>query len=189
MASPLNVSLPKKAGYVNLQILGFPLPPCSMKYCSILLLLVLITACSTSPTTPPYDGPGVFDKTANAKAQASRSLSSAQKSGKHVLFVYGANWCSDSTRTVALLQSNPEISRILRDSYLVTRIDVGPKGSGRNADLVAKYHATIDKGIPVLVVLDSSGRLLNDTRQTRLRDSDHKYPQRIADFLKQHAPN
>ncbi|NWK54171.1 thioredoxin family protein [Verrucomicrobiaceae bacterium N1E253] len=158
-----------------------------MKYCSVftLLLLVLISACATAPQ---YDGPGAFDKTADAKAQVSRSLSSAKKSGKHVLLIYGANWCSDSTRTVALLQSDPEISRILRDSYLVTRIDVGPSDSGRNADLVARYHATINKGIPVFVVLDGSGRLLNDTRQTRLRDSDHKRPERIADFLKQHAP-
>lgn len=156
-----------------------------MKYGSILLLLALITACATAP---PYDGPGPFDKTADAKAQVSRALSSAQKSGKHVLLIYGANWCSDSTKTVALLQSDPEISRMLRESYLVTRIDVGPKGSGRNADLVAKYHATINKGIPVLVVLDESGRLLNDTRQKRLRDSDHKRPERIVDFLRKHAP-
>ena len=126
---------------------------CSMKYCSILLisLLILITSCATAP---PYDGPGVFDKTTVAKAQISRSLSSAQKSGKHVLLIYGANWCSDSTQMVALLQSDPEISRIIRDSYLVTRIDVGPSDSGRNADLVARYHATIKQGIPVLVVLD-----------------------------------
>ena len=161
---------------------------CSMKYCSILLisLLILITSCATAP---PYDGPGVFDQTTDAKAQISRSLSSAQKSGKHVLLIYGANWCSDSTQTVALLQSDPEISRILRDSYLVTRIDVGPSDSGRNADLVARYHATIKQGIPVLVVLDGSGRLLNDTRQTRLRDSDHQHPDRIANFLQQHAPS
>jgi thioredoxin 1 len=168
--------------------LGSLLSLFSMKYCSILLfsLMVLITACATAP---PYDGPGTFDKTADAKAQLSRSLSSVQKSGKHVLLIYGANWCSDSTRTVALLKSDPEISRILRDSYLVTRIDVGPSGSGRNGDLVARYHATIKKGIPVLVVLDGSGRFLNDTRQTRLRDSDHEHPDRIADFLQQHAPS
>ena len=70
----------------------------------------------------------------------------------------------------------------------MTRIDVGPKGSGRNDELVARYHATIQKGIPVLVVLDGSGRLLNDTRQSRLRDSDHKHPERISDFLQKHAP-
>lgn len=169
-------------------ILASLLSFCSMKYCSILLLLVLISACATAPTAPPYDGPGAFDKTVDAKVQVSRSLSSAQKCGKHVLLIYGANWCADSTQMVALLQSDPEISRILRDSYLVTRIDVGPSGSGRNGDLVARYHATIKQGIPVLVVLDRSGRLLNDTRQTRLRDSDHKHPDRIATFLQQHAP-
>ena len=158
-----------------------------MKSCSILLLAlwVLITGCATAP---PYDGPGPFDKTADANAQLTRSLSNAQNSGKHVLLVYGANWCSDSTKTVALLQSHPDLSRILRESYVVTRIDVGPKGSGRNDGLVARYHATIKKGIPVLVVLDGSGRLLNDTRQSRLRDSDHKHPERIAGFLQKHAP-
>lgn len=175
-------------GFDSLCFLGFnSFLLAFMKYSSILLLsfLILINACSTAP---PYDGPGPFDKTADAKAQVGHSLSTARKNGKHVLLVYGANWCSDSTKTVALLQSDPEISRILRDSYLVTRIDVGPKGCGRNDDLVARYHASIKRGIPVLVVLDGSGRLLNDTRQTRLRDSDHKHPDRIAGFLKMHAP-
>lgn len=184
-ALPSNAALARNERMLSSDFLVSHLSLFSMKYCSILLLLVLITSCATAP---PYDGPGPFDKTTDAKVQVSRSLSSAQKSGKHVLLVYGANWCSDSTRTVALLQSDPEIARILRNSYLVTRIDVGPKGSGRNSDLVAQYHATIDKGIPVLVVLDDTGSLLNDTRKTRLQDSDHEHPERIADFLKQHAP-
>ena len=149
------------------------------------LLWLLLASCST---TPPYDGPGPFDKTAAAQDEIQESLEGARKNGKHVLLVYGANWCSDSTRMVTVLQSDPRIAEVLRQSYVVTRIDVGPRGSGRNADLVARYHATIDKGIPVLVVLDSSGRLLNDTRQERLRDSDHKHPERIVTFLQKHAP-
>ena len=151
----------------------------------LILLCGLLVNCSTSP---PYDGPGPFDKTASAKDDIQRSLSAARPSGKHVLLVFGANWCSDSTRMVSLLQSDPQIAAVLRESYLVTRVDVGPKGSGRNGDLVTRYHASIDKGIPVLVVLDSSGQLLNDTRQERLRDSDHKHPERVLGFLEKHAP-
>ena len=152
------------------------------------LLAFLLGLFSSCATAPPYDGPGPFDKTADANGDVQRSISAARKAGKHVLLVYGANWCSDSTRTIAVLQSDPQIAAVLRESYVMTRIDVGPKGTGRNADLVARYHATIDKGIPVLVVLDGSGSLLNDTRQERLKDSDHKRPGRILGFLQQHAP-
>lgn len=153
-----------------------------------LILTILGGFLASCASTQPVDGPGPFDKTMDAQAEVRRSLSSARASGKNVLLVYGANWCSDSIRMVNLLNSDPRIVEVLHDSYVVTRIDVGPKGSGRNADLVQRYHATIEKGIPVLVALDGNGRLLNDTRRARLRDSDHKYPERVLGFLRQHAP-
>lgn len=139
-------------------------------------------------TIRPYDGPGPFDKSADAKSQVSHAIVEAHEFNKNVLLVFGANWCSDSRATVKLFETNSLISTLLKDSYVLERIDVGPKNSGRNADLVEQYHATIDQGIPVLVVLNDSGRPLNDTRRERLADEDHKHPERIVEFLERFSP-
>ena len=85
-------------------------------------------------------------------------------------------------------ETNAAIATILSESFAVEIIDVGPRHSGRNAEWVEQYHATVEEGIPVLVVLDHSGRLLNDTRVERLDDEDHKYPERIIEFLEKHSP-
>ena len=70
----------------------------------------------------------------------------------------------------------------------MTMVDVGPKKDWRNLDLVNRYHATIEQGIPVLVVLDETGNVLNDSREERLLDSDHQHPERVLGFLRKHAP-
>jgi protein disulfide-isomerase len=149
-------------------------------------LSLLVAGCATAKK--PYDGPGPFDKTADAPTQVTNALVEAGSFDKNVLLIFGANWCSDSRATVKLFETNSLISSIVSESYVIERIDVGPKQSGRNADLVERYHATIDQGIPVLVVLDDSGQLLNDTREERLADDDHKHPERIVEFLHRHEP-
>jgi len=148
-------------------------------------LCVLLTCCNTPP---PEDKPGPFDKSANAKEQIQQSLATARGSGKHLLLVFGANWCSDSIRMINLLRTDPQITRTLQESYLMTMVDVGPKKDWRNLDLVNRYHATIEQGIPVLVVLDETGNVLNDSREERLLDSDHQHPERVLGFLRKHAP-
>lgn len=154
-----------------------------MKVQFFLLLGIALLAMGCASTKEQYDGPGPFDKSADAKSQISNAIVEANEFDKNVLLVFGANWCSDSRSTIKLFETNAVISTILKESYVVERIDVGPKKSGRNQDLVEQYHATTKEGIPVLVVLDETGRLLNDTRKERLADEDHKHPELIVKFL------
>jgi hypothetical protein len=148
---------------------------------------LLLIGCATN-TKNQYDGPGPFDKAADALAQFTDALVEADEFGKNILLIFGANWCSDSRATVKLFETNSIISSMINESFVMERIDVGPKKSGRNAEFVDRFHATIDQGIPVLVVLDGSGQLLNDTRRERLADDDHKHPERIVEFLRRYQP-
>jgi thiol-disulfide isomerase/thioredoxin len=122
---------------------------------SLFTVACLVAGCAT---TKQYDGPGPFDESADAGSQVTHAIVEANEFDKNVLLVFGANWCSDSRATINLFETNSTLSTLLSDSFVVERIDVGPRGSGRNAALVGQYHAATDEGIPVLVVLDKSGR-------------------------------
>ena len=54
-----------------------------------------------------------------------------------------------------LLNTNAEISKIVKENYLVVLIDVD---RGHNADVVKQYGNPVRFGLPVLVVLDSDGK-------------------------------
>ena len=56
-----------------------------------------------------------------------------------------------------LLNTNAEISKIVKENYLVVLIDVD---KGHNADVVKQYGNPVRFGLPVLVVLDSDGKKL-----------------------------
>ena len=149
------------------------------------ILLVVLTGCVH---TSKQGASGPFNPGADARAQVTNAMVEAREFDKNVLLVFGANWCSDSRATLKLFETNPAIARVLDSSFVVEKIDVGPKGITLNPELVNQYHATVERGIPVLVVLDKSGRLLNDTRVERLADEDHKRPELILEFLEKYSP-
>ncbi len=151
-------------------------------------LIVLVSLLAGCVHAPAPDGPGPFDEAADARSQVTNAIAEAHTLDRNVLLVFGANWCSDSRATLKLFETDPSISKLLDASFVVERIDVGPKYEDRNDDLVEQYHAATYEGIPVLVVLGPSGELLNDTRQERLADDDHERPGLILQFLEKHSP-
>lgn len=151
-----------------------------------LLLPLLLTACATTKPVPAYQP---FDEAAIGEELIRNARAASRQDHKRVLLVFGANWCSDSRSTMALFTTNGPVASAIAGSYVVTAIDVGPRGGQprKNQPLIDQYGAAVETGIPVLVVLDEQGRPLNDTKKERLADSDHKHPEKIEAFLKQWA--
>jgi hypothetical protein len=105
-----------------------------------------------------------------------------------VLLNLGANWCSDSQAMFRLLSTNAEIQRFISEHYVFDMIDVNKHGLGaRNARLVARLGNPIDAGIPVLLVLDENGAVLNNNPAERLADSDHAHPTVVLAYLRKWA--
>ena len=77
----------------------------------------------------------------------------------------------------------------LVDVVVVVLVDVNTRsGVNRNADLNAKYGNPIEHGIPMLVVLDSSGRQLTTKDSGDLEEGDSHSPAKITAFLASWAP-
>lgn len=117
----------------------------------------LWVACSNrepDPVTPPYD------EQADPRADLNRALERARAQNRHVLVVFGANWCPDC-RSLAVKMASGSLARLVAERYVVTKVDVGR--FDKNLDLAQQLGNPIRKGIPAVAVLASDGRLIKAT--------------------------
>ena len=103
------------------------------------------------------DPPGPYDRRADAQADLGRAVDQARRENKHVLVVFGANWCPDC-RKLSADMAEPTLGTPIADRFVVTKVDVG--NFNRNGRIVNQMGNPVDHGIPAVVVLDSQGRQL-----------------------------
>ena len=133
--------------------------------------------------------PAIYDPTANGEEQLRAALVKARKQHKHVLLDLGANWCRDSQAMYRLLREDPAIRQQLRKHFVLAMVDVNDKdGPPRNQALVERLGNPLGRGIPVLLILDAEGTLLNRDPNERLADDAHKRPPEVLAYLRKWAP-
>jgi len=99
----------------------------------------------------------LYPATADAAKEISEALEHARTTGKRVLLVFGGNWCYDCHVLDRALHEGAA-GKILDESFLLVHVDIGE--ADKNLELVKTYKTTLDKGVPVVVILSSDGRLL-----------------------------
>ena len=99
----------------------------------------------------------LYPSDADAKKEIDECLKAAAADKKRVLLVFGGNWCYDCHVLDRALHEG-EAGKVVKESFLVVHVDIGE--GDKNLDLVNKYKVTLDKGVPVVVILSSDGNLL-----------------------------
>jgi thioredoxin-related protein len=127
----------------------------------------------------------LYDPKANAADQIKSALEQAQKENKNVILKFGANWCGWCHKLSDTFKTNPEVAKVLTDNYIVVLIDVD---KGNNADTVKKYGQPTKHGLPVLVVLDKTGKQLHTQDTGKLEEGDHHDPAKVLAFLNEWKP-
>ena len=154
-------------------------------FASTMGLLLLGTGCTSFSTEEP---PEIYDSRADGERQLAATLTEAKRLNKRVLLNLGANWCSDSQAMFRLFNTNQEIARVIDDNYVFEMIDVNDRGVGaRNAPLVERLGQPLARGIPMLLILDANGAVLNTDPAERLDDSDHQHPAVVLAYLRKWA--
>jgi thiol:disulfide interchange protein len=137
----------------------------------------------------PKMGPDIYDVQADGQAQVAAAISTAAITHKTVLLDFGANWCIWCHRLHATFENDPAVSKELKDGFIVVMVDVNTRrGEKRNAALIERYGNPVVHGIPVLVVLDSSGKQLTTKDSGELEDGEGHSPAKITAFLSLWAP-
>jgi thioredoxin 1 len=127
----------------------------------------------------------VYDEKADAPKQIATAIAEASRSGKHVVLVFGANWCPDCHALDAQMHK-PELAAIIGRNFLIVKVDVGRMD--KNLDLAQKYGVPLRRGIPAMAVLDPQGKLLYAQDQGQFADARHLNFESIKAFFEQWKP-
>jgi len=99
----------------------------------------------------------LYPRNTDAKEEIDEAMKRAAVDKKRVLLVFGGNWCYDCHVLDRALHEGAA-GKIVTESFLLVHVDIGE--GDKNLDLVKEYKASLDKGVPVVVILDGDGRLL-----------------------------
>ncbi|MEO6036290.1 MAG: thioredoxin family protein [Verrucomicrobiota bacterium] len=131
-------------------------------------------------STSLAEAPVLYDVKADGTAQIAAALKTAQAENKRVILKFGANWCGWCHKLSGLLKTNAELAQLVKDNYLVVLIDVDKE---HNKNAVEKYENPTKFGLPVLVVLESDGKLLTTQDTGKLEEGNQHSPAKVKAFL------
>lgn len=129
----------------------------------ILLLPLLLTACNrtaqTASSPPPAEEKrvAVYDENADARADIAAACKEARQSNRHVMVMYGGNWCGWCIRLTRLLETDPDLSKAMRDHYVLVHVDINS-----NKPLAAEYGVEEGKGVPYLTILNPDNKVIRN---------------------------
>jgi len=159
----------------------------------LIIVLVFVFVCQKQADKEQAEvsNEQIFNENADAQADIDAAILRAKVNGKHVLLMFGGNWCSWSQRLYKLFNENDEVKKALYDNYELVMVDLGKRD--KNMDIDEKYGFPNTLGLPALVVLDADGEQIH-TQETGILEypDDHTPkghdPILVLDFLMEWAP-
>lgn len=123
--------------------------------------------------------------TGDAHVQMQQAISAASKAHKNILVVFGADWCYDC-HVLEKAFHRPDIAAVLDPNYQVVDIDIGEMN--RNLDIAQQYEVPLDRGVPAIAILDSSGKVLFSQKKGEWERARALGPEDLLTLLKQWKP-
>ena len=126
-----------------------------------------------------------YDEAADAKAVVAAAVAQAKKEKKRVLVTLGANWCGWCRSLDRTFTKDEKVSAAIAKSYVPVKVDVGRMT--KNLDLAATWGADPKKGVPLLVVLDATGKAVKVQDTEALEAGKGHDPAKVIAFLEENA--
>jgi thioredoxin 1 len=122
-----------------------------------------------------------YDETADARLDIKQALTQAAAAHTSVIVVFGANWCGDCKMLDYAMKSGTSAKLLARD-FQIVKVNVGRWD--KNLDLAKSYGVPLEKGIPAVVILSSSNKVLYITKEGELANARQMGESGIYDFFK-----
>jgi thioredoxin 1 len=120
-----------------------------------------------------------------ARQEIRDAVSQAAKTHRHVLVVFGADWCYDCHVLDRALR-RPDIAPVLKGNFEVVHVDVGQ--GDKNQDLMNEYQVPMQRGIPAVAVLDASGKVIYSQKNGEFERARAIGPEDLLEFLNRWKP-
>lgn len=128
----------------------------------------------------------IYPADVDAHAEIKEAKARAAAAHKRLLLVFGANWCFDC-HVLDLAFQRPDLAPVLVANYELVHVDLGPDEE-KNADIVRQFNVRLDKGVPVLAVAESDGRVVFTQRNGEFEDARRLTPEVLLEFLTKWKP-
>jgi len=128
----------------------------------------------------------LYPANVDAHAEIKEAEEKAAKEHKRLLLVFGANWCFDC-HVLDLAFHGKELAPIVDANYEVVHVDIGPNGK-KNADVAGQFDVSLDKGVPVMAVVEADGKVVVSQKNGEVEDARGLSPEYLAEFLNQWKP-
>jgi thiol:disulfide interchange protein len=153
----------------------------------MMALIALFAVHSMHSQTPPpqFHAQHIYNETADAKKDISGALALAAATHKNVLLDFGANWCPDC-QVLDVYMHQPPNDQLVEKYYIVVHVDVGKMD--KNLDVAYTFNVPINKGIPALAVVASSGRVIYSQKQGEFNKMRAMQSSSLTEFLKMWKP-
>lgn len=160
-----------------------------MKRWTILLVTLALVATATAQQplsddemlSPPAAIKDLYPATANARKEIEAALTRARENQKHILLVFGANWCYDCHVLDRALHDGAA-GKIIRKDFELVHINIGDDGEV-NSDLAKRYQVSLAKGVPAVAVLKSDGSVLYSSNDGEFEAARRMIRRDLVSFL------
>ena len=122
----------------------------------------------------------LYPANVDARAEIKEAEEKAASEHKRVLLVFGANWCYDCHVLDAAFH-RPDFASAMA-GYEVVHVDIGDDGK-KNNDVAKEFDTPLDKGVPVLAVLDGDGKVVVSQKNGEFEDARSLTPEALLEFL------
>lgn len=114
--------------------------------------------------------PAVFDPARDAMADVDAALAAAQLSRRHVLIIFGGDWCHDS-RALTDLFAQERFATMLAARYEIVRVHVPRALDQRSIAAGHRFGLGNIVGTPTVLILTPDGRPINLSDAPRWRNA------------------
>ncbi len=135
---------------------------------------------------PAKPNTALYPPPSDAPTELKSALAEAAREKKRVLVVFGANWCYDCHVLDTTFHSQA-FRPLVQANYIVVHINIGDEGKDNN-DLAARLGVNLDRGVPSLAVLDSSGKVLVAQQNGEFESTVKIGPEDVKAFLEKWKP-
>ena len=142
-----------------------------MKTLNIFFLITFINCAIPKPT----------DKQVEQKY--ARNLKQIQNNNKKLVLLFGAEWCGDC-KALEMHLANSTVFTALKNSFLFQKVDVGR--FDKNILFNNKFQDPIDGGIPAIVIIDKSEKILISTNSGYFSNARKMSASEVLKFFKKY---
>ncbi len=151
----------------------------------VVLALAALTVAATSQSVSsqmavPFINKHLYSSTANPRVDIAAALKKAKAEKKRVLLDFGGDWCGDCQVLDIYMRQSPN-TELLEKHFVVVHIDIGHMD--HNVAVARQYKVPIEKGVPALAVLDSTGKLLYSQQNKEFENMRNMKSSDVTAFL------